>query len=346
MINFKPITNVNNINDTNGVGSLEYEFYMSEYPITNELYCEFLNDMSVNYNNHYIYKYETLLNKDQGIKYLNKNKQIIYQLKPHFHNKPAIYLTYNDALIFINWLNNNFTSIDHNYNTGSQYWIPTYDEWYKAAYFDGNKYYDFPYCNNITEISLDIHKYSFSCNYLLDKVSNIGLFKLNRSCYGVADLAGNIYEYVKYNDSIKCIICGGSWNRNFMNAHKNTKRFIDKKVYTNYIGMRICKRVPSRIFKIAIYNNFGDGWKNDYINILDNHGSYIKKNITLEHGYGPKFIEFTLFSQNMIIIEYISHRNCFFENNYEIFDHNMNKIYISKPINSNTDKQIIVLKHV
>lgn len=347
MIDFKPITNINNIPDHNGKGSVNYEFLMSEFPITNEIYCEFLNSMSKQYNINKFYKIETLTDKNQGIKYAFKNNTTTYSVKSLFSNKPSVYISYYDAVNFICWLNNNFEIIDHNfYNKESEYWLPSYDEWYKAAYFDGNKYYNFPYCSNITEISLDIHKYSFSCNNLLNSVCNIGLFKMNRSCYNIADMAGNIYELIRSDTEDMCSICGGSWNRNYMNAHKNTRRLINKKVYTDYIGIRVCKRIPARIFKIALYNNFGDGWKDSRINIIDNHGSSIAKNITLEEGYGPKIIEFPIYSQHMIIIQHISNNNLFFENHYEIFDDKMKKIYTSKSINSTNNYQIMVLNNV
>ena len=70
-----------------------------------------------------------------------------------------IYVSFFDAMRFTNWLHNGQGSGDTEsgvYTIGSgtdevrsasaKYWIPSEDEWYKAAYYDPNSgvYYDYP----------------------------------------------------------------------------------------------------------------------------------------------------------------------------------------------------------
>src|SRR5690606_22102773 len=91
-----------------------------------------------------------------------------YTVKENFGNKPVNYVSYWDACRFCNWLHNGkptgaqdttttedgaydlreITAIENNTVTrkpGARYFIPTQDEWHKAAYFQprqtGGRYF-------------------------------------------------------------------------------------------------------------------------------------------------------------------------------------------------------------
>ena len=107
MIDFKPITNINNIPDHNGKGSVNYEFLMSEFPITNEIYCEFLNSMPKSFSPLYN------LTKPQNINAFKKKFQseIIYEKRKFIPANsligqfPITNISYTDMRSFVLWLN-------------------------------------------------------------------------------------------------------------------------------------------------------------------------------------------------------------------------------------------------
>lgn len=342
-MNFYIVNIVNNNPDLNGVGAVPYEYFMAEFPVSNGDYCDFLN----NCNTKSIFRFDTLNLEHQGISFEKINGKIKFYPKSGYENKPVVYVSYENVLSYVNWLNNKNDNY-HSYKNNSDYWIPCYNEWYKAAYFDGKSgYFNFPLqTNDIEEIVIDINKHSFNSNYILNNMSDNGLFSLNKTYFNIKDMAGNIYEFVRNTEnSDLCRIMGGSWNRHFLNSSKNSTRFINKHAYNNYIGMRICKKYPSRLFKIALYNNFGDGWKNDSLSIYDINGGKLLSNIKLISGSGPQFFEFMIFSQTILVIEYNSRNSFFYENSYEIYDEDMNKVYVSRPFKGNRNQQIVVLKN-
>ena len=74
-----------------------------------------------------------------------------YTAKDDFANKPVTYVSWHDAARFCNWLHNgqpsgprantetgayNMSSVDPVRNPEALYYLPVWDEWYKAAYHD------------------------------------------------------------------------------------------------------------------------------------------------------------------------------------------------------------------
>jgi hypothetical protein len=98
------INDANNIADTNNLGTVEYEYSISKYPVTNKEYVEFLNynkDQSLTYN-----LWEDMQNDLQGITYdINENN---YVCKSNMANKPVNYLLLSNKLRYVNWKFNNF----------------------------------------------------------------------------------------------------------------------------------------------------------------------------------------------------------------------------------------------
>ncbi|NBU33423.1 hypothetical protein EB118_15295 [bacterium] len=149
LIEFVSVPGSNIGPDSTGYGRVNYNFYVSKYLITNAQYAAFLQAVG-NPDTYGIYSLSMTTSGRGGI-YQD------YSLKPNMGNKPVNYINWFMAARFINWLENgmqsgaqnNSTTEDGAYtlngatsgiitkNSSASFWIPTEDEWYKAAYFGG-----------------------------------------------------------------------------------------------------------------------------------------------------------------------------------------------------------------
>lgn len=328
IIKVKPITAINNDPDTNGMGGVPYAFYISESPISNSIYCEFLNSIPKSFSPLYN------LTKPQNINAFKKKFQseIIYEKRKFIPANsligqfPITNISYTDMRSFVLWLN----KID----SKQSYYIPTLNEWYKAAYYDPeNKLYsNFPNrTNNIETVSPDpTDLTSMSVNNVLSRKMKNKYYIYNYSFFNIRDMGGNIYEMIE-KEGPYCIIAGSSWNRDKMNAHKNNcgSRSINKKYYDHYIGFRVCKKIKPITYYISLHNEFGDGWKGDSISLYDTNHGIISKNITLEQNYSSNLIKIEFFNitDNLLILEYHSHNHFFYENSIKLYDSNQNLVH-------------------
>jgi sulfatase modifying factor 1 len=95
-------------------------------------------------------------------------------------------------------------------NIGAQIYIPTEDEWYKAAYYNGANATYSAYPNGQNTIStLDANYFSWG------QSTDVGSFFNASSFYGTFDQGGNVWEWtdtVKY--SVSRVVRGGGWDDN------------------------------------------------------------------------------------------------------------------------------------
>jgi formylglycine-generating enzyme required for sulfatase activity len=163
-------------------------------------------------------------------------------------NKPATSISWFEAAKFVNWLNGstpaynfdpngNFQLWDPNdagYNPNNlyrnslaTYFLPSMDEWYKAAYYDPNDtvYYDYPTGSDSVPDGIDFAGDTTFDAVFLDGGSNpqpnditdVGVL----SPYGTAGQGGNVFEWEEtefdlVNDSSSSArgVRGGRWNFN------------------------------------------------------------------------------------------------------------------------------------
>jgi hypothetical protein len=145
-------------------GSVSYTYDIGEYDVTDSQYCTFLNDVDPTgantlalYSPHGDAEYGITLNSGaaSGSKYSVING---------YANMPVVDVDYWSTLRFVNWMNNgegnastetgaytltggstdghgtpsNASSLLANpqHNAGATVWLPSENEWYKAAYYD------------------------------------------------------------------------------------------------------------------------------------------------------------------------------------------------------------------
>jgi formylglycine-generating enzyme required for sulfatase activity len=262
-----PVGNAGNSPDPEtGHGAVAYQFRMGRTEVTLGQYAAFLNAVAVDDT---YFLYNSTLAEDHNIAGIARSGfagHWTYSVigSP---NKPVTYVGWADAARFANWLHNGQPSGPQNASTtedgaytmngatgdpatrtinrnpGAKWFIPSLDEWYKAAYHknDGptGNYWDYPlstdslpysaqppgfdspdaaYTGNFYNndgipfggyddgyaVSLSTERDAFQ-NYLTD----VGAYSLSLSPYGTFDQGGNVGEWTEERRS------GGDGPRNW-----------------------------------------------------------------------------------------------------------------------------------
>jgi formylglycine-generating enzyme required for sulfatase activity len=151
-----PVADEQNIPDNcanNSIGQVNYTYGISSRLIDNSRYCEFLNFVDPEGSNNYqLYDERMGSSPIGGILYIKCNEiGNKYIVKSMMTNKPVTFIKWKMAARYINWLNNDLSSINLDNGTynllsdnivrspDAKYFLPSEDEWYKAAYYDPNK---------------------------------------------------------------------------------------------------------------------------------------------------------------------------------------------------------------
>jgi len=164
-------------------------------------------------------------------------------------DRPVCSVNWYDAARFCNWLHNgkgsgdtekgayNFASGDSNdprgydddltndpvaHESGALFWIPTANEWYKAAYYNSSAgtYYDYPTGSDTEPIAEPPPGGQNSANFLHEDpplygppgTEDVGSYINSPSPYGTYDQCGNIVELIENMGSDGTRTCvGSSW---------------------------------------------------------------------------------------------------------------------------------------
>lgn len=162
-------------------------------------------------------------------------------------------ISWFSAARFANWLHNGATASAStetgaytlNYatsgvftkNTGARWWIPSEDQWYKAAYYDptkvgANKYWKYPTRSDVLPVAEAFPGGNNSANYdsppALEgkRITPVGVYTGSVSYYGTYDQAGLMWEwndavYTDYDGNpITRGMRGGSWSLGMINVSK------------------------------------------------------------------------------------------------------------------------------
>ena len=242
-IDMVTVGNSGNANDTGGTnnGAVNYEYQIGKYDVTIGQYTAFLNAADpngTNPNGIYNASMATDLNI-AGISYTAGAsagaKYAVINNGGNSSNRPITYVSWFDAARFANWMTNgqgSGSTEDGAYtlngattgnaiavNPGAAFYIPTNDEWYKAAYFSPNYggvgvpgYYDYAtqsdspsdpgniigsgsnQANYFTGAGYSVTQttsYDGNQNYLTD----VGAFSGSGSFYGTFDQSGNVLQW-------------------------------------------------------------------------------------------------------------------------------------------------------
>ena len=240
-IDFVPVLNPNNppnnnapsdISTISSSGSVNYNFHIGKYEVTNTQYCLFLNSVAKTDTNDL---YRILMENE--IVRSGSPGNYSYSVVSGYNNKPVCFVSQFDIFRFVNWLHNNrpsgaqddTTTEDGAYDmslsapsrkSGARFWIPNLNEWYKAAFYSqdlnsGNGgYYLYPISSNsLVSSSPPGGPTSANFNTVVGSKTDVGSYTSAISPCGAYDMAGNISERLENilsnNNYIHAV---GNWN--------------------------------------------------------------------------------------------------------------------------------------
>ncbi|HEY3392553.1 MAG TPA: SUMF1/EgtB/PvdO family nonheme iron enzyme [Lacipirellulaceae bacterium] len=199
-----------------------------------------------------------------------------------YDNKPVVFLSWFDTIRFANWLHNGQGSGDTETgaytllggtpvpsnaniitrNPGARWWLPSEDEWYKAAYYDpiAEVYYDYPTGtsgrpnNNLpsadTGNSMNAGRHSRSgVGVPSYPWTDVGAYTLSASPYGTFDQGGNAEEWnetlSRFGEATKWRgLRGGPWNESHLHALGRGGNAADPTSERYGYGFRVATVVP------------------------------------------------------------------------------------------------------
>ena len=211
---------------TAGYGAVAYDYKIGTYEVTAGQYTEFLNAVAKT-DRYALYNMEMWNSTaSQGIQRTGSDGSWTYSVTDAFTNRPISKVSWGDAARFTNWLHNGQTTGAQDGSTtedgayflngattdaqlllvltheaDARYWIPTEDEWYKAAYYDPNKaggagYWYYPTSSNMTPGTDITDASSNNANYMGGSgTTEVGEFQNSKSAYGTFDQGGNVWEW-------------------------------------------------------------------------------------------------------------------------------------------------------
>jgi formylglycine-generating enzyme required for sulfatase activity len=287
-----PIGNIANSPDQNHrgdgrFGRVEYFYRIGVTEVTNDQYAEFLNAVAA-IDTHGLYS------GGYGIHRFGLPGAYSYTVEPNLGNKPVIQVSFWDAARFANWLHNgrpvgnqtNSTTEDGAYtlgdvtnppiasvnrNDGATWFLPSENEWYKAAYHqpatrggDVDDYWLYPTATNSQPTIAransvgDIRNpgpnvanhwggagWGTGATGYLTSVGSAG--PLSASYYGTFDQAGNVLEWLEdiHNFSPNTrVVRGGDWRQDYEPLAAWFRNGIPPVEERDHVGFRVATIVP------------------------------------------------------------------------------------------------------
>jgi formylglycine-generating enzyme required for sulfatase activity len=238
-----------------GYGAVAAAFQIMKYEFTNQQYTDFLNSVAA--TDTYSF-YNTSMGSEArgGITRSGSSGSYTYSVKSNMGDKPVIYVSWFDAARVSNWLMNGATSTSSTetgaytliggqtsgkapaVNSDATYYIPTENQWYKAAYYKGGStnagYWDYAMQSNshptaVTSGSTGIGSAGNTGNFTNfnntadwnGRDGNVTTVGTNGgpSYYGAFDMTGNVWEWNDLTGAADFVRGqrGGSWY--FMDAY-------------------------------------------------------------------------------------------------------------------------------
>jgi len=199
------VGNPGNAADTTGYGAVSYAYQIGKYEVTNAQYGAFLNAAAQTDS----YGLYNSIMSSYGITRSGSSGSYSYSVTGALANRPVVFVSWFDAARMANWMMNGQGSGSTEMgaytlngatsgivlaNAGAQVYIPTQDEWYKAAYYNATSQTYSLYPNGQNTIT------TADANYSSSGSTDVGTYSGDPSSYGTFDQGGNVHEW---NDAVQ-----------------------------------------------------------------------------------------------------------------------------------------------
>jgi formylglycine-generating enzyme required for sulfatase activity len=229
------------------LGAVAYSYRMSRYEVTNAQYAVFLNSTDPKgVNPHGVYNPKMGSSNEGGISLQPDNLAgSKYTVRTAMEDKPVTFVSYADAMRFVNWLQNaqdgrmteagayDVASNISIRSPNATVWIPTESEWFKAAYYSPKlskhgHYYKYATqsndapekakadaSGNISNPGRNVANYDKGAEWSeihghLTSVGTAG--EASTSFYGTSDQNGNVEEWIEPSQQKdQHLLIGGAW---------------------------------------------------------------------------------------------------------------------------------------
>ncbi|MFH1616490.1 MAG: SUMF1/EgtB/PvdO family nonheme iron enzyme [Planctomycetota bacterium] len=308
---FLPVLDVNNVADTRVVdgnywGRVTYKYAIGQYEVTNAQYAEFLNAVAASdpYGLYHTNMGDANYPYRGGITQTGSSGSYQYKAIGGREHMPVNWVSWRSAARFANWMHNGkvdepntteYGAYDANTFTGTgwghddqkthyvgaKYWIPTRNEWYKAAYYGGGSlsanYWSYPTESNTAPTAGPNDSTANRANYDADSCPNdfpdangdvleVGFYSLSPGPYDNFDMGGNIAEHVEdwepnYVPYYR-VYCGGAWKHLSSEelAYNTGYHLMVPEDANGLIGFRLAKALDTDMKFVSILdaNNAAD----------------------------------------------------------------------------------------
>ncbi|MEB2346856.1 MAG: SUMF1/EgtB/PvdO family nonheme iron enzyme [Deltaproteobacteria bacterium] len=247
-----------------GCGAVAHVFEIAKYEVTQAQYVEFLDTKAAT-DPHGLFNPLMESEEQGGITRSGSAGSYAYATKAGFANKPVNYVSLYDVFRFANWLHHGQGSGDTETgaytiteqgieessiarNPGASFAVPSESEWYKAAYFDGSRYFDYPAGSDtvIACAAPTAAPNSANCSSAVGGATDVGSYPGSPSPYGTFDQGGNFFEWnetVVEGDYVP--IHGGGWGSgDFALAASSIEGAAPATEFGIRIGFRLIRPVP------------------------------------------------------------------------------------------------------
>jgi formylglycine-generating enzyme required for sulfatase activity len=201
-------------------GAVAQTYRISETEVTNAQYTEFLNAVAATDPNG-LYNIAMAPASSGGITQSGSSGSFSYSAIAGLENLPVNFVSFWDSLRFANWLHNgqpvgaqgNGTTEDGAYtltpegivansitrNAGATIFLPSEDEWYKAAYYDAvsTTYFDYPTGTDTQTVCAapGATANTANCGLVVAARTDVGSYTGSASPNGTFDQGGNVWEW-------------------------------------------------------------------------------------------------------------------------------------------------------
>ena len=280
VIDMLPVGNAGNAADTRfgtPYGAVGYEYQIGKFEVTAAQYTVFLNAVASSSDPYGLYKNPHMGNtsidytsgRGCNIQRTFGTGGYTYSVASDWANRPVNYVSWYDAARFTNWMTTGTTEqgvytftnglltgiMDHQEAGsvyGTAYFLPTADEWYKAAYHDksagtAGTYFSYPTGTNAAPNNFLADPDPGNCANYGESIGSpyyrteVGACENSASPYGTFDQGGNVFEWNERLFDTFRGLSGGSFatNMNSLAAGSFSGAYGGPTTETNRSGFRV-----------------------------------------------------------------------------------------------------------